>query len=138
MLDHERLEVYQFAVRFDRLVVGFGAFRARRDLREQLERASVGVMACIAEGAGRRSPAEKRHYYAMARGSATECAAHLDALRTRNLIDTAQLTDGKSLLLSIVRMLTRLSTRHENEPEPTSPYTRTRTRTALALGERHP
>ena len=71
-------------------------------------------MACIAEGAGRRTPAEKRHFYAIARGSATECAAHLDALRTRNLIDQSQAAEGRSLLLSIVRMLSKLST-----PEPT-------------------
>jgi four helix bundle protein len=66
-------------------------------------------MACIAEGAGRWPPAEKRHFYGIARGSATECAAHLDALRNRGLVGAADYQECRKLLLSIVRILTKLS-----------------------------
>ena len=114
MFDHERLEVYRFAVKFDEFVGRLGAGKSHRSLRDQLDRASVSVMACIAEGAGRRTPSEKRNFYAMARGSATECAAHLDAMKHRNAIDEAMRHEGKTLLLSIVRMLSKLSL-----PEPT-------------------
>jgi len=50
-------------------------------LRDQLERASLGIVLNIAEGAGRRSAADKRRFYEMARGSATETAAITDVLR---------------------------------------------------------
>jgi four helix bundle protein len=113
MFDHERLRVYQFAVEFDAFVVGLVKGKTHRSLWDQLERASSGVMACIAEGAGRRSPPDKRKYYAMARGSAAECAAHLDALRVRGAITTQQVADGKTLLRNIINMLSKLSA-----PEP--------------------
>jgi four helix bundle protein len=66
-------------------------------------------MACIAEAAGRWQPAEKRHFYGIARGSATECAAHLDGLQNRKLIQLADYEECRKLLLSIVRILSRLS-----------------------------
>jgi len=52
----------------------------------------------------------------MARGSASECAAHLDAMKHRNAIDEAKRQEGKTLLVSIVRMLSKLSL---SLPEPT-------------------
>jgi four helix bundle protein len=66
-------------------------------------------MASIAEGAGRWPGAEKRHFYGIARGSATECAAHLDVLRNRKLISPQHYDDCRALLLSIVKILTKLS-----------------------------
>ena len=41
----------------------------------------------IAEGCGRRSPADKTRFCSMARGSATECAAIVDLLAARGLVD---------------------------------------------------
>jgi four helix bundle protein len=78
-------------------------------LRDQFDRASIGVVLCIAEGAGRRAPREKRHYYAMARGSGTECAAILDVLRGRQLLIDEKYFRGRALMLNIVRILSRLS-----------------------------
>jgi four helix bundle protein len=84
--------------------------RGHRAARDQLERASASVLACIAEGAGRWLPGEKRHFYSIARGSAAECAAHLDILRNRKLINTEDYADSRDLLLNVVRILTKLST----------------------------
>jgi four helix bundle protein len=109
MFDHERLDVYRFAVEFDSIVVGLLPKRGNATVRDQLDRASVGIVACIAEGAGRRTPADKRHFYAMARGSAAECVALLDVLRNRHLVNDADHERCRALLLSIVRMLSRLS-----------------------------
>ena len=121
MFDHERMEVYRLAVQFDILVAQIGPCRGHRSLKDQIDRASVSIMACIAEGAGRRSPPDKRRFYGMARASATECAVHLDAMKNRRLVTDDLVHNGRRLLLSIVRMLSRLSappTFPELEPAP--------------------
>ena len=81
--DHERLEVYQLALAFDGELHIALPRRGMRALRDQLERASLSVVANIAEGAGRVGVKDKRRFYAIARGSATEVAALLDVLRAR-------------------------------------------------------
>jgi four helix bundle protein len=75
---------------------------------DQLDRASVSIVLNIAEGAGRRSRAEKGHFFAIARGSATESAAVMDLLRARGLIQAVAHVQARSLLVRIVQMLTRL------------------------------
>ena len=50
-LDHEWLEVYQRALEFHTLVLTLLPPRGFRTLRDQLERASLGAVLCIAEGA---------------------------------------------------------------------------------------
>src|SRR5262244_89290 len=86
-LDHERLEVYHLALQFHALAGTLVPRRGLRAVRDQLERASLGVVLCIAEGAGRTAGADKRRFYEMARGSATESAAVLDVLRVRGVLD---------------------------------------------------
>lgn len=54
-----------------------GVFARDFGLRDQLRRASVSVMANIAEGFGRRSDKEFSNFLNMARASATECQSHL-------------------------------------------------------------
>ena len=63
----------------------------------------------IAEGAGRTSGLDKARFYAIARGSATECAAIVDVLAVRGLIQPRVRSCARSLLVGIVQMLTRLS-----------------------------
>lgn len=46
-------------------------------LRDQIRRASVSIMANIAEGHGRRSDKEFANFLNMARGSASEVQSHL-------------------------------------------------------------
>jgi four helix bundle protein len=118
MFDHERLDVYRYALEFDELVAGFSRARGHGAIREQLDRASVSILACIAEGAGRRSPADKRRFYGIARGSATECTAHLDAMKHRRLVTDETYNTCRVLLLSLVRMLSRLSAPPPPPPPP--------------------
>jgi hypothetical protein len=47
----------------------------------------------------------------MARGSATECAAILDLLGARGLVDDQPRTRARTLLVRVVQMLTRLVAR---------------------------
>jgi four helix bundle protein len=47
-------------------------------------------------------------FYTVARGSALECAAILDALETMAVVDVAALKDARELLQRVVSMLTGL------------------------------
>jgi four helix bundle protein len=70
--------VYRIALEFQTLACQLVPRRGYAELRDQLDRASISIVLNIAEGCGRRSPADKGRFYSMARGSATECAAILD------------------------------------------------------------
>ena len=107
VLDAEKLDVYRVAVEFQALASTLVPAE-QRVLGDQLERASVSVVLNIAEGGGRRSRRDKRHYYAMARGSAAECAAIVDLLRIRGLAPELSCRRGRSLIVRIIQMLTKL------------------------------
>jgi four helix bundle protein len=83
----------------------------QRVLRDQLERASLSTVLHIAEGAGRRSRRDKARHYAIARGSAMECAATVDVLRGRGLIGADDASRCRSYYVRVVQMLTRLQQR---------------------------
>jgi four helix bundle protein len=114
-LDAERLDVYRIALEFHALASTLALGRGFRELRDQLDRASTSVVLNTAEGAGRRAPADRARFFAMARGSATECAAIIDILRARSLAPAVVTGRGRSLLVRIVQMLTRLCQRLEAE-----------------------
>ena len=57
---------------------------------------------------GRRTLPDKGHFYAIARGSATECAAILDLLLARGFVSPPAYRHGRGLLIRVVQMLTRL------------------------------
>ena len=77
-------------------------------LRDQLDRASASLVLNLAEGVGRRTPGDKAHFFAIARGSGMESAAILDVLGARGLGTPATLRHGRGLLLRCAQMLTKL------------------------------
>jgi len=111
-LDCERLDVYRVAVEFQQTAAHIALDRRiGANLRGQLDRASVSIVLCIAEGAGRRPIRDKARFYDMACGSATECAAILDLLETRALLTAAEHRQGRGQLVRVIQMLTRLISR---------------------------
>ena len=108
-LEHERLDVYIVSLELHARACSLLPVRTARVLRDQLERASLGVVLNIAEGAGRRSAADKRRFYEMARGSATETAAITDVLRVRGLAPAPACAHARRLAVRVVQMLTRLA-----------------------------
>jgi four helix bundle protein len=111
-LDCERLDVYRVAVEFHQTATRICLDRRiGANLRNQLDRASVSIVLCIAEGAGRRPIRDKARFYDMACGSATECAAVLDLLETRALLTAVEHRQGRGQLVRIIQMLTRLISR---------------------------
>jgi four helix bundle protein len=116
VLDHERLDVY--AVALDFLVFANEVIerlpRGRGHLADQLTRASTSIVLNLAEGAGKRSKADKRRYYLTARGSATESAALLDVCSRLRLLGEAQYRTGKAMIVRIVSMLIKLAMSFED------------------------
>jgi four helix bundle protein len=73
----ESLEVWRRSK--DLAVAVYKALASCRDfgLRDQMTRAAVSIPSNIAEGYERHSPAEKRHFYSYAKGSAAELRTQL-------------------------------------------------------------
>ena len=110
MLDHERLEVYQVAIEFLALAAQIidEMPRGRSSLKKQFEEASLSIPQNIAEGVGKPTDADRRRFYGIARGSAMECGAILDASRVLKILQPARWERGKGLLVRIVSMLTKM------------------------------
>jgi four helix bundle protein len=51
---------------------------------------------------------DKARHYTIARGSAMESAAHLDAMKVGGLLDEPKYTHGIELLERVVAMLTKM------------------------------
>ncbi|MGE0452489.1 MAG: four helix bundle protein [Vicinamibacteria bacterium] len=107
-LEHERLDAYRVALEFQQIGARICRSKGLGALRDQLDRASVSICLNTAEGAGRSSAAEKRHFFSIARGSALESGAALDLLHTRGLVDDRDYRQARALLIRIVKMLVGL------------------------------
>lgn len=108
LLDHERLEVYRVARELLVLCSDLIERKMPRELREQLDRASMSILFNIGEGAGKTAKADKQRSYEIARGSTTEVATQLDLLHIRRLISSDQYRQARSLIVRIAQMLSRL------------------------------
>jgi four helix bundle protein len=110
--DHERLEVYQVALDFfdvaDVVVDQLRERGGRSNLADQLGRAALSIVNNIAEGAGKFSRPDKKRFYSIAIGSATQSAAMFDVCLRRKLIAAETHDQGKRLLERIVAMLIKL------------------------------
>jgi four helix bundle protein len=129
--DHEKLDVYRFELDFIEWVTPLldeaaAAAKGRtREVCDQLDRASLSVLLNTAEGNGKRQRQVRAKFFDDARGSATECAACLDALVAKKIVLPERINAGKDLLLKIVSMLSGLVNRfdgsgdvlHEDSPE---------------------
>ena len=109
MFGFQRLDVYRASIQFlglmSKLVAGVP--RGHGDLVDQLRRAALSVPLNLAEGSGKFSRDAVR-FYAIARGSALECAAVLDALEALAVFGEADLSQPRELLERVVSMLTGL------------------------------
>ena len=109
MFGFQRLEAYQSATKFlaeaSRLAAKVP--RGQGDLCDQLRRAALSVPLNIAEGSGKFSR-DARRFYTVARGSALECAAILDALACLGLLEDDDLAQGRAFLERAVATLTGL------------------------------
>ena len=114
MFTFQRLDVYRCSLEFLSLCPSLldAAPRGNGALADQLRRAAMSIPLNIAEAEGRIGDADKARIYSIARGSAMECAAILEALMTLKVVDEPVCRKGMELLERVVSMLTRMCRAH--------------------------
>ena len=119
-LDHEKLDVYQIELQFvawsTELMVELcnsAEAKPRRiaETCDHLDRAGLSSLFNTAEGNGKRQMKTRAKFFDDARGSATECAACLDSLVAKSACREERIEHGKSLLVRVVSMLSKLADR---------------------------
>ena len=110
MLSFQKLDVYRRAIEFLALTAEVSAEvqRGNAALLDQLRRAATSIPLNIAEAAGRTGQADAARTFAIARGSAMECAAVFDSLLVLQAIEPTTHQRGCEILERVVAMLTKL------------------------------
>lgn len=78
-------------------------------LRDQMKRASVSIMANIAEGHGRRTTTEFANFLNIARGSAIELQSDLYVALDLNYIEQTEFREAYEMLDEVSRMTLSLA-----------------------------
>ena len=114
-LSHEKLEVYKQTIDFIAWTQPLiESLPAKVSARDQLERASTSIALNIAEGNAKFSDKDRIRFWQIAHGSAVECSACLDVLAARKIKIEQELTDGKTKVEKIVKMLIGLFRRYDS------------------------
>ena len=116
----EDLDVWQKARELTRLIYGFtanGKFSRDYGLRDQMRRASVSIMANIAEGFSRKSDREFSQFLYIAKSSASELQSHAYVAMDQKYISDSEfnhLYDGvdhaSRMISNLIKHLTARST----------------------------
>ena len=112
----EKLNVYQKAVDFpDKICTTTSKFpKGYYFLRDQLNRASLSISANIAEGNGRFTKNDRKHFFVIARGSIQECVPLLELTARRGFLNPERHETLKNDLEEISKMLSGLINGLEN------------------------
>jgi four helix bundle protein len=96
MFNFNRLDAYSCAISFFRLAIPLAERSppGYHALSDQLRRAAVSIPLNIAEGSGKFDKDERR-YFAIARGSALECAAIIDLLDALGVASADELRESR-------------------------------------------
>jgi four helix bundle protein len=106
MFSHEKMRVYQAAKQFLVWRVEILApIKRRVSALDHLQRASESIGLNIAHASSAWSKKERMNYIGHANGSALECAAALDVLAVKELVEGEESLKGKEALSQIVGML---------------------------------
>ncbi len=111
MFRFERLKVWHKAVELfdvvDKVAEGFPA-RVQFSVADQLRRAALSVPSNIAEGCGRETAKDSRHFYSVAKGSAFEVVSIATVCEHRGLMTVEEYRDIYGRAEEISKMLTGL------------------------------
>lgn len=106
MFDFEKLDIYKKAKGFNSEIrIFIKTTKLDPTTKDQLRRASFSIVLNIAEGSGRFSKADRRHFYVISRSSIFECIAILDILKDENTIAVSQYQDFYHNAEEISKML---------------------------------
>jgi four helix bundle protein len=89
MFDFEKLDVYQVIKSNNVKVLKFILGQEALDLyfKDQWKRATLSIVQNLAEGTGRMTNADKKHYLTLSRGSVFESVAILETLKDLGAIE---------------------------------------------------
>jgi len=106
----ESLQVYRKAIDLADEVASLteGFPRGYYFLVDQLNRAALSIATNLAEGNGRFTKADRKHFFTIARGSAQECVPLLEIARRRGFADEDQHARLRSSLEEIGKMISGL------------------------------
>jgi four helix bundle protein len=77
-------------------------------LKNQIRRASISVVSNIAEGSARKSTADRKRFYEIARSSAIEIDAQIETSIALNYFQKPDSDAAKSLLSEVFKMLSKM------------------------------
>jgi four helix bundle protein len=103
----ERLDVWQVAMEALREIKALQISKFG-DLKHQLERAALSIVANLAEGVGKEGADQKR-FFGIARGSTYECGALVESAYELGLISAESRMRVRTPLLRVAAMLTRMT-----------------------------
>ena len=106
-MDHEKLDVYRGTHEVVRSISTTLKSKDIHRQRDQVVHSSASFLLNIAEGTSKRAQLGRRHYYEIARVSAMEAGAALDALLVWQCASLEQVEDCKAPPRRVVAMLTR-------------------------------
>ena len=108
--DHEKLRVYQEALKFVQWVEQQILKKLPKKLAVwgQLDEASTSVVLNIAEGNGKFTPRDRCKFFDISKASALECAAALDITVAKKHFTVEHIHFGKQMLKNIFSMLVGL------------------------------
>jgi len=110
-LNHQKLDVFAAAKSFTLECYRFTKLlptEERSNMIQQIRRAALSVCLKIAEGASRKSGAERNRYYEVARGSLIEIDAALDVSAELKYCNKENLQAPGSLMQRTFSMLSKM------------------------------
>ena len=121
-LSHKKLDVYQIALKLLKKVYDHTKKFPKDEqfvLVSQLRRASISVCSNIAEGAARKSKAEKKRFYEISRSSVVEVDTQFEIALILEYVLKEQTQELEQYVESLFRILSKMITNLEH-PLPTS------------------
>src|ERR1044072_1765924 len=110
-LDHKEMDIYKVAKQFVTAcyqLTNTLPSEERFNMISQIRRAALSTQLNIAEGASRRSDADRRRFYEIARGSVIEIDAAIDiAIELKYIIKEEQ-QNLSELMIRCFQMLTKM------------------------------
>ena len=112
----EKLLVYQKAITFADQICTLtrNLPRGYFFLADQVNRAALSIATNIAEGNGRFTIPDRKHFFVIARGSVQECVPHLELALRQSLLEPDVHEKLKNDLEEIARMISGLNNGLEN------------------------
>ncbi|WP_028786587.1 four helix bundle protein [Terrimonas ferruginea] len=117
VLNHQELDIHRYSRQFVTACYSLAKKLPPEEkfiLSSQIRRAALSVHLNIAESASRKSSAERKRFYEVARGSLIEVDAALDIAKDLNLINDPDLESIGTLIVKCFSMLSKLIKSQEN------------------------